>query len=267
MDVKVLGPLEVQRSGASIVPSAAKPRQVFALLALNVGQVVTVSTLMDELWGTELPRSAATTLQTYILQLRRRLGATASVAEPRDAKAILVTRYAGYQLDIPPTAVDVHAFDQLAERGRCALAAGDDASASRFLTAALDLWRGPALVDVRVGTRLEMEVLRLHESRLGVLESRIEADLRLGRHHELLSELATLVARYPMNENLCAQHMVALYRSGRCWQALDAFNRLRATLVDELGVEPSAGVQRTQMAILNADPALDCSAAPVALAG
>jgi DNA-binding SARP family transcriptional activator len=134
---------------------------------------------------------------------------------------------------------------------------GDHEAASRLLRSALDVWRGPALVDVQIGIRLGVKVNGLEESRLGVMESRIEADLRLGRHHMLLGELAELAARFPMHENLCAQYMTALYRSGRKWRALEVFRRLRETLVDELGLEPSRHVQSVQQAILNSDPTLD----------
>lgn len=233
------------------------------MLALEPGRVVTVPALMEELWGTKLPRSATPTLQTYILQLRRLLAAAVEPGAPRDVKEILGTRYGGYVLDISATSVDVHCFQQLAERGRCALGAGAAESASRLLGAALDHWRGAALVDVRLGCRLETEVVRLQAWRLETLRNRIDADLRLGRHHQLLPELGVLVAQLPMHEDVCSQYMLALYRSGRSWQALEAYNRLRRILVAELGTEPSAPVQRLQMGILNADPDLDCAQRPL----
>jgi DNA-binding SARP family transcriptional activator len=260
MDIKVLGPLEAHEGGKSIVPSAAKPRQILAVLALQASQVVTVPTLMEELWGPDLPRSASTTLQTYILQLRRLMTAGLEGNLTRKAKDVLVTRHGGYLLDVAEDEVDVHVYDRLSTAGRRALEAGDYESASRLLGSSLDLWRGQALVDVQVGSRLEIEVIRLEESRLGVLESRIDADLRLGRHHMLLSELAVLTARHPMHESLCAQFMIALYRSGRQWRALDMYQRLRDTLVSELGVEPSARLKHLQGAILNSDALLDTPA-------
>ncbi|TDP96597.1 AfsR/SARP family transcriptional regulator [Labedaea rhizosphaerae] len=266
MDIKVLGPLEAHEGGKSIVPSAAKPRQILAVLALQASQVVTVPTLMEELWGPDLPRSASTTLQTYILQLRRLMTAGLAAAMTRKAKDVLVTRHGGYMLDVSEDEVDVHVYDRLSIAGRRALEAGDYESASRLLGSSLDLWRGQALVDVQVGSRLEIDVIRLEESRLGVLESRIDADLRLGRHHMLLSELAVLTARHPMHESLCAQFMIALYRSGRQWRALDMYQRLRDTLVSELGVEPSARLKHLQGAILNSDALLDQPAHREALA-
>ena len=254
MDIKVLGPLEACAGATSIVPSAAKPRQILAVLALQAGRVVPVPTLMEELWGPGLPRSASTTLQTYVLQLRKLL--TAGLPAGR-AKDVLATRHGGYLLDVPGEAVDAHVYDRLSAAGRRALELGDYEAASRLLGSALDLWRGQALVDVQVGSRLELEVIRLEESRLGVLESRIDADLRLGRHRTVLSELAVLTARNPLHESLCAQFMIALYRSGRQSGALDVYQRLRGTLVSELGVEPSARVQEVQRAILTSDVLLD----------
>lgn len=259
MDVKVLGPLTAYERGVSVVPTAAKPRQILALLALQADRVVTVPTLMEEIWGEAVPRSAATTLQTYILQLRRRI-ATALDGDPtREAKDVLVTQHGGYMLQIQPGQLDVQEFEQLAESGRDACEAGDDRAASTLLRRALSLWQGPALVDVRVGPVLELEVLRMEEDRMACLERRIGADLRLGRHTELVPELRVLTARNPMHENFCAQLMIALHRSGNAWRALEAYRRLRAALVDELGLEPSAKLQQLQQAIIagDADPLPD----------
>jgi DNA-binding SARP family transcriptional activator len=219
--------------------------------------VVTVPTLIEELWGMQPPRSALTTLQTYILRLRRLIATALPGDEPAEAKDLLVTRCGGYLLNAARGDVDVHTYEQLASAGARAAEIGDFESASSLLRSGLDVWRGPVLVDVQAGLRLGIEVIRLQESKLGVLELCIDADLRLGRHYMLLSELATLNASYPMHENLCAQFMVALYRCGQQWRALDAYKRLRDTLVGELGVEPSARLQQLQRAILRSDPSLD----------
>jgi DNA-binding SARP family transcriptional activator len=261
MDVSVLGPLEAHVNGKSFAPSAAKPRQILALLALQVGQVVTVPALIEELWGMNPPRSALTTLQTYIMQLRRRIEAALAETGAGTAKDVLVTRYGGYMLDVQPDDVDAYRYERMIAGGTKAMEDGDCDRASKLLRAGLDMWHGQALVDVQIGLRLQLEVTRLEESRLSALESRVDADLRLGRHNALLSELSVLGARYPTHENLCALYMIALYRSGRQWRALEVFKQLRQTLVDELGVEPSARLQHLQRAILSSDPALDEPAA------
>ncbi|MFC9297018.1 BTAD domain-containing putative transcriptional regulator [Streptomyces sp. NPDC057011] len=261
MKIQVLGPLSAEVNGGSIVPTARKPRQILALLALYPGRVMPVPTLMEEIWGTALPQSALTTLQTYILQLRRRLG-TALGPGAGGVKDVLVTRHGGYLLQIEPESVDVHEYESLVARGQSDFEQGDDESAAATLRAALALWQGPALVDVRAGPILEIEVMRLEESRLVAVERRIDVDLRLGRHTELLAELTELIARHPQHEGLHSQAMVALYRSGRQATALDVYRRLRGRLIEDLGVEPSPQLQRLHQAMLTVDPALDVQAGP-----
>ncbi|MFJ3514610.1 MULTISPECIES: BTAD domain-containing putative transcriptional regulator [unclassified Streptomyces] len=277
MDIDVLGALAVRENGISITPTAPKPRQVLALLALHADQVVPVSALIEELWAGEPPRSARTTLQTYVLQLRALIaaaleqGAAAAAAsgeggsgsgsgdgggEPagRTAKDILVTLPGGYLLSSGGGTLDVREFDRLAGTGYRAMDAGDFPGAARLLREALSLWSGPAFADVQGGVQLDMETRRLEETRLCALDQRIEADLRLGRHRELLAELTVLVTRYRTHENLHGQFMLALHRSGRRGEALDVYQRLRATLVRELGLEPSVALRRLQRSILMAGP-------------
>ncbi|WP_225102372.1 AfsR/SARP family transcriptional regulator [Streptomyces sp. CoH27] len=262
MKIKVLGALNAEVNGISIVPSAAKPRQILALLALHPGRVVPVPTLMEEVWGTDLPQSSLATLQTYILQLRRMLGIAMGPDVPGSAKGVLATRYGGYLLQIPAEAVDVYRYERLVAEGRQAFESGEDAGAAALLREALALWEGQALVDVRVGPVLEIEVMRMEQSRLVAQERRIDAELRLGRHVELLAELSDLIARHPQHEGLHSQAMVALYRSGRQAAALDVYQRLRRRLVGELGVEPSPQLQRLHQAMLAFDPRLDIAAGP-----
>ncbi|MDQ1008573.1 DNA-binding SARP family transcriptional activator [Streptomyces sp. V4I23] len=257
MDIKLLGPLSAELNSVSIAPNAGKPRQLLSLLAMNANQVLPVPTLMEEIWGTEMPRSALTTLQTYILQLRRLLTAALGPEAPAGAKDVLVTRHGGYLLRVPQGSVDVHEYERLVAAGRQAFDNGEDEAASAAYDEALSMWHGPALVDVRIGPILEIELARLEESRLGALERRIESDLRLGRHSQLLAELTTLIGRHPLHENLHAQCMTALYRSGRRWRALEVYQGLRGRLVEELGLEPSAHVRSLHQAILAADPSLD----------
>lgn len=253
--IGLLGPLSARLNHQEVAPSAAKQRQVLALLALNAGRVVTVSTLIEELWGDNPPRSYSTTLQTYVLQLRNAVAAAA----PGDdsARQALGTRHCGYLLEEGACRTDVEDFARLARAGRAAAERGDQRAAADQLDRALRLWRGPALVDVRMGRVLELEVASLEETRLGALERRIEADLTLGRHADMLGELTLTAARNAMNENLCAFLMIALYRSGHVGRSLEAFHRLRGVLQEELGVEPCPRLQRLQSAILAGDPALE----------
>ncbi|MEU9137042.1 AfsR/SARP family transcriptional regulator [Streptomyces sp. NPDC048404] len=295
MDIDVLGTLAVRLDNVSITPTAPKPRQVLALLALRAGQVVPVGVLAEELWGASPPRSARATLQTYILQLRELIcaaldgaakdggvldgGAQGGAAEGgaaldgglkgggvldggargggggrRQAKDVLLTVPGGYLLKSGDGLSDVREFERLAGSGYRAMDAEDYPQAARLLRQALGLWSGPALADVHTGPQLRTEAKRLEESRLCALDQRVEADLRLGRHRELLAELTVLISQYPMHESLCGQYMLALYRSGRRGEALDAYQRLRATLVRTMGLEPSPALAKLQRSLLMSGP-------------
>jgi SARP family transcriptional regulator, regulator of embCAB operon len=257
-DIRVLGPLSAELCGSSVVPTANKPRQLLALLALNVNQVLPVSTLMDEIWSNaDIPRSALPTLHTYILQLRRLLAEALGSGSTRAAKDVLVTKPGGYLLNLSADSVDVTAYQRLLGKARSAAARGDNVTAARAYDDALGLWRGPALVDVQPGAVLTPELARLEENRLGAVQERIEVWLQLGCHAQLLDELASLTGRHPLNENLHAQFMTALYRAGRQSRAIELFQSLRRRLVSELGIEPSRRVRMLHEAMLAADPALD----------
>ncbi|WP_328891848.1 AfsR/SARP family transcriptional regulator [Streptomyces sp. NBC_00316] len=265
MDIDALGALDVRENGVSITPTAPKPRQVLALLALHADQVVPVSVLVEELWGSTPPRSARTTLQTYVLQVRDLIG-VALLQDPADRPArtpkdVLVTAPGGYMLVSGEGVSDVREFDRLAGLGYRAMDAGDYPRAAETLRQALDLWTGLPFSGVQTGGQLGTEVKRLEESRLCALDQRIDADLRLGRHRELLAELTVLVSRYRTHENLHAQFMIALHRSGRRGEALGLYRRLRNTLVQELGIEPSVRLARLQKSLL-ATP-VDDGRAPV----
>jgi DNA-binding SARP family transcriptional activator len=259
MDIHVLGALSVRIGGRAVMPTAAKPRKVLALLALHANEVVPICELQTELWGDRVPRSASTTLQTYVLHLRTLIGEAlrhAPAGVDRTPKHVLVTHPGGYLLDNQGGAVDMTAFERLAEEGHRARENGDAQLASTRYSEALAQWTGDALFDVSIGPVLEVELDRLDEARLNVLDRRIDADLRLGRHHELLGELTALVARHRTHEGLCAQMMLALCRSGRRGEAIDAYRRLRTNLVQDLGLEPSPAVRELQRMILSADPRL-----------
>ena len=257
VEVKLLGSLEATIGGVSFVPTASKQRQLLAILALNAGRTVPVSVMMEEIWGDRPPRSAPTTLHTYIGKLRRELEFALRHDPQHSAKDIIATEQIGYRLNIAPRDVDTGEYEALAALGRRAADEGDYVTAARTLAAALELWRGSALSDVATGPQLMIEVVRLEECRLSDLDLRIEADLCLGRHRKLLGELAALCARYPMSENFYAQYMLALYRSGRQCRALEVYQGLRAAMVSELGVDPSVKVRQLQQAILCGDPTVD----------
>ncbi|GGN94143.1 hypothetical protein GCM10011579_093360 [Streptomyces albiflavescens] len=250
MDIGILGPLTVRPVGGQAVPTAPKPRQLLALLAARVGKVVPVDLLVDELWESDPPRSALTAVQTYIVQLRRSLAGTPRTDTAEVTRDVLPFVGWGYRLIADPDRVDASAFTRHAELGRRALLGGDHHRASVLLRRALRLWRGPALADVRIGPHLLAHRTSLEEIRLGAIEQRVEADLRLGRHHELIDELSGLAAQYPLYENLHSLFIISLYRAGRPRQALDAFELLRKNLREELGIDPSPRLRTLQEALL-----------------
>jgi len=253
MDVNFLGPFGATECGVNITPKAAKPRVLLALLALSGKQVVPAHTLIAETWPDGPPRSAVTTLQTYILSLRKSI----SQATHGDAKQILRTERGGYVLDRGDGVLDADMFQQTLQAGRDAMRRLDYRLATTFFDRCLYLWRGQPLADVPVGPRLAVEATRLESSRLSLTDWRVECSLMLGHHHDLLGELAGLTMEYPLHETLHGQYMVALCRAGRRSQALDVFQRLRLELHAELGLEPSAILQRLQRAVLSADPTLE----------
>ena len=246
----LLGPLFVSTDGEPIALGGQKRRALLAVLLLEANQVVSRDRLIDALWGEDPPETARNTIQVYISQLRKLL--------PDGA---LETAPPGYRLVIEADSVDLFEFMRLSEEGRIALRAADAAGAADALRAALALWRGAPLADLPWEPFAQAEIVRLEELRLAALEDRIEADLALGRHGQLVIELERLVAEQPFRERLRAQLMLALYRSGRQTDALAVYQRGRRTLVDELGIEPSESLRHLERAILAHDPALNVTQA------
>jgi DNA-binding SARP family transcriptional activator len=222
-----------------------RERALLALLVLRANTVLARDRLIDELWPDDPPESAVNILQTYVSRLRRAL-----------PPARLRTRAPGYELEVARGEVDLHEFEERAEEARRLRAGGDAARASEELRRALALWRGPALGDVGETGLVTVEAARLEELRLAALEDRIEADLGLGRHAQLVPELELLVAEEPLRERFRAQLMLALYRSGRQPEALAAYRDARAQLADELGIEPSVDLRNLEAAILRQDASL-----------
>jgi DNA-binding SARP family transcriptional activator len=239
------------------VSRAQQQRQVFTQLAVAAGKMVRVSDMCAELWDGEPPSSAVTVVQTYVVALRKQLARAMGRSTREISNDVLVTHPDAYTLNIDPATVDAHRFETMHRLGSRALAAGRPDVAADHLAEALDLWRGPVLADMRTGPLLELDVTRLTLARLVATEQRIEADLQLGRHYEVLAELADLTARQPLDETLHQQYMLALHRTGRRTKALQVYQRLRSVLSSELGLGPCRSVQRVHQAILRADPELD----------
>src|SRR5215211_139814 len=215
---------------------------LLAKLLLHPNQVVSTEELIVAVWGEEPPPTVKQSLQNHVAALRKSIEAGNGAGPPRT----LVTRDPGYLLRVDPERLDLHRFQRLDREGRQALAGGDPARAADLLRQALALWRGPALADVAASADIAWpELVGVEELQVASTEARIEAELALGRHHELVAELEALVRLYPLREHLHGQLMLALYRAAR------------KVLVDELGIEPSVGLQRLEQAILAQDPALD----------
>ncbi len=255
----LLGPLKVSREGVEVTPRASKQRLLLVALLMEPGRPVTTDRLVAALWNGGAPPTARASLGNQVHGLRRALGDSAG--------RLLRTVPHGYLLDAAPGAVDVQVFEDLLHCGRAAHRGEDWDLASTALGAALALWRGEPVPDLRVTGLLAYAVARWSEQRLQALEWRIESDLRLGRHHDVIAELAELTAAHPMREGLAGLLMTAHYQSGRLGDALSVYRRTRQLLIDELGVDPGAGLQELHQRILAGDPVLpaaDSRAQPMA---
>jgi DNA-binding SARP family transcriptional activator/class 3 adenylate cyclase len=237
--------LEVLDGDSPLRIAAGKQRALLALLLLNANRTVSRDRIVDDLWGEEVPGSAQKMVQIYVSQLRKLL------PEPR-----LETRAPGYLLDVHEDELDLTRFERLVAEGRDALSHDEVARAAEVLRDALTLWRGPALAEFPEPFARH-EGARLEELRLAALELRIDADLAEGRHGDLVGELETLIARHPLRERMRAQHMLALYRSGRHAEALASFQSFRRALADELGIEPTASLRELERSMLRQDPGLE----------
>jgi DNA-binding SARP family transcriptional activator len=251
MEVSLLGSLELAEGGLAVAVGGVRQRAVLALLVLHANEVVPAERLLVELWGEDAPPTAMNALQAAVSRLRRAL--------PRDR---LLTRPVGYQFRAAPDEVDVERFERLLAGGREALARGGPEEAAGTLRRALSLWRGPALADFRFDPFAQAEIARLEELRLICVEERVEADLALGAAGELVGELQRLTAEQPLRERLRGQLMLALYRSGRQADALEAYRELRSVLAEELGLEPAPALRELEAAILRQDASLEAPAAP-----
>jgi tetratricopeptide (TPR) repeat protein len=245
---RLLGLVEV-RVGRDAVHLSPLERELVALLALSANSAVSMERIVDTLWRTDPPGSARNRVQALVSGLRRAIGDAATVA----------TTPSGYRLDVDPGDLDLAVFEEQVAQARSLAVAGDPAAAVEEFRAALALWRGNPLDGV---SGHDVDKTRLRELRLSVLEERIAAELTLGRHADLIGELTALAADHPSRESLAGKLMLALYRSGRQAEALEAYRRLRAHLRDELGIEPGREVARLHDQILRRDPALDLAPPP-----
>lgn len=244
MEFRILGPVEVENEGGVVRVGRRRQRAVLAVL-LHANRVVSTAALIDAIWGGHAPETALTTLQGYVSALRKTLGAD-----------LILTRANGYVLQTDPNSIDLGRFQALVRAGTEALGAGDPRSASERLTSALSLWQGEPFEDLDSAAVVETERTRLEEMRLGALEERFEAELALGRHAEVVSDLQALVCAQPLRERLRGQLMLALYRSGRQAEALEVYRQGRHLLAEQLGLEPGEPLRRLERQILDHDPAL-----------
>src|SRR5262245_54996254 len=232
MEFRILGPLEARADGKIVELGAGKPRALLAILLLNANRVVSSDVLIESLWGERAPGTANKALQIYVSQLRKALG-----------RERIVTVAPGYELRLELDELDLDRFERFVADGE--------------YIEALALWRGAPLADVAYEPFAQSEIARLQELWARTVESRIEEDLAAGRHAPLVAELEALVEQYPLRERFRAQLMLALYRSGRQAEALEAYQDVRGTLVGELGIEPSHELRDLHRRILAQDPVLD----------
>ncbi len=253
---ELLGPLVIRHGDDDVAPSAPKLRLILATLLFNANRPVGASVLARELWNDGAPRTAHSTLQTYMFKLRRLFHSVLGLSVEYVTREVLQTCSGGYVLRVDTDQLDITEFDQLVTTGSAAMHAGDYDKAATDLRRSLALWRGQVVHHGQWGTLLRAQVARLEERRFYAHTTRIDADLCLGRHREMISELASLVVEHPLHESAHAMLMVALYRAGRASAALELYMRFRQRMLHELGIEPSERIRALHMALLSADHVL-----------
>lgn len=249
MEFRILGPLEVLDQGERVPLGTLKERTVLATLLLHPNEVVSRTRLINELWGESPPATAKKAVNVYVSQLRKTLG--------RNGNELIATVAGGYRLDVEPEHLDMARMQRLVADARDRAAVGNLERGTELFREALVLWRGPTLADLPFESFARAEVDQLDEMRLAALMDRIDCDLALGRHEQVLGELNLIVREHPLRERLRAQQMLALYRADRQAEALDVYADARRALVDDLGIEPSEALQRLQQAILRHDRSLE----------
>src|SRR5712691_449494 len=250
MDFRILGSTEVLDGTRRVEVPAGRGRALLALLILNAGEPVAAHRIVDELWGEDPPRTAATVVQGLVSRLRRAFEPGRAKGGPSEP---LQTVGNGYRLAIDPESIDADRFKRLLDEARDATPEARSAK----LSAALGMWRGPALADFTYEPFAQRAIAALDELRIQAIEDRFEADLADGRGGELVAELEDVIAAQPFREQLHGFLMLALYRAGRQAEALEAYRRARSLLIEELGLEPGPALRGLQAAILRQDPALE----------
>ncbi|MDX6510901.1 MAG: hypothetical protein QOE36_405 [Gaiellaceae bacterium] len=245
LDYRLLGPLEVSEGGEALPLGRTQQRAVLALLLLHAGRTVSTDQLIEALWPEKGPAKPQTAIQGYVSGLRKALGAKT-----------IATAAGGYALQVDPESVDAHRFERELRAAREDLGRDSARAAAARLHVALALWRGNALADFTYEPWAQDEIARLEELRLVALEEQAQAELALGGHAELVPKLETLVREHPLRERLRGELILSLYRSGRQAEALEAYQEIRAALVEGLGVDPSPELQTLYKQILNHDPSL-----------
>jgi predicted ATPase/DNA-binding SARP family transcriptional activator len=253
MDFHILGPLQVWAEGRQIAIPAAKHRTILAILLLQANRVVSSQRLVQLLWGEDAPETAANTLQVHVSQLRNALEPGHRSGSPYD---VVVTQPPGYLLQLGPDELDLSRFKALVDNARVAKSHGEWQSAAKLLRSGLELWRGLPFADLSEEGFVLAERGRLEELRLQALEDRVEADMILGAHTDLISELEITVEEHPFRERFTGHLMLCLYRSGRQAEATEVFYRASKKLVDEFGIEPGPALQDLSRRILSHDPGL-----------
>ena len=246
LEYRLLGPLDALVDGLPAQLGPPRQRVLLAALLCEANALVPTARLVDQLWPTDPPSSAENLVQGYVSGLRKVLG-----------KEAIETRGTGYVARVAPNALDLQVFERLAHEGSVALENGQSEAAAAVLAEALGLWRGPALSDLGRESFVVATAARLEELRLLALERRLAADIAIGHHADVIAEIETVAAEHPLRERTWGLLMMALYRSGRQAEALDAYRRARATLVEEIGIEPGAGLRELEAAMLRQDRSLD----------
>ncbi|MFE0174007.1 BTAD domain-containing putative transcriptional regulator [Streptomyces sp. NPDC059002] len=258
VQMRLLGPMEASLGGEPMLLGGSRQQTVLAALALEAGRVIPLDRLIRAVWDDAPPSTARSQIHICISALRRILAV--------DESPVIVTRSPGYLLALPQDNIDAHWFDSLVTQGRTAASNGHTAAAAESLREALTLWRGPALSGIP-SRIVQAGATKLDEARMAATEERIRLDLRLGRHHEIIGELHALTAAEPFRETPQAQLMLALYRSGRQAEALETYQKVRATFAAELGIEPGEELRRLHHDILARHARLDLAAQEAEHAG